>query len=249
MRLLLFVFFCLTALVSFTRADVAVPAIHARVTDLTGTLSDEATGRLERKLRDYERETSNQIIVLMIPALEGGSIEDYTMQVAERNKVGKKGRDNGVLLVIARDDRKMRIEVGYGLEGVITDALSDQIIRRVIAPKFRSQDFEGGIESGIDAIMEAARGEFKGESPRQGQRGLPIPAVVILFILFGAFARLFHRGRRVLMGPGGFVTRGPWWFGGGGFGGGGFGGGGFGGGGGFSGGGGSFGGGGASGSW
>ena len=177
------------------------------------------------------------------------SSEDYSLKVCEKNKLGKKGRDNGVLFLIVKDERRMRIEVGYGLEGVLTDALSEQIIHRVVAPKFRVGDYNGGINAGVDAIMAATKGEFQGQPEASSRKQLSPIAVLILFLLFGSFTRLLFRGvRRTTMGSGRYWSGGPW-FGGFGGGGGGFGGGGFGGGGGFSGGGGSFGGGGASGGW
>ncbi len=229
-----------------------VPEIHRRVTDLTGTLSGQETSGLEDELALFERETSNQIVVLIVPSLGDESIEDYSMAVAEKNKIGKKGRDNGVFVLIAKDDRKIRIEVGYGLEGVLPDAIADQIIRHVIGPKFREGDFAGGLSDGIHAIMAATKGEFKGEPDGDdGSRGLSPLVIFLLFGMVGLISRLLRGSRRHYLGPGGFASRGGWWwggFGGGGFGGGGFGGGGFGGGG-FSGGGGGFGGGGASGSW
>lgn len=233
------------------RVDDSVPTLRERVTDLTGTLSRSDIDELNSRLAQFEKETSTQIVVAIIPSLEGGSIEEYTLRLAEKNNVGKKGKDNGALLVIAKEDHRLRIEVGYGLEGVLTDALGDQIIRRIIVPKFRQDDYAGGVAAGVDAIMSATKGEFKGEpEDRKNGRNFSLLTVFVLFILFGIFSRIFTSGRRMTVGSRGYYSRGPWWWGGfgggGGFGGSGFGGGG---GGGFSGGGGSFGGGGASGSW
>jgi uncharacterized protein len=233
------------------QGEPPVPEIHQRVTDLSGTLSGDDLPRLESSLADFERETSNEIAVVMIASLNGGSIEDYSLSVAEKNKFGKKGRDNGVLLVIAKDDHKLRIEVGYGLEGVLTDATCDQIIRRVIAPKFKQNDFAGGIEAGVNAIMAVTKGEFKGE-PEPARRTGSYTRILFLliFLFFGFISRLMSIRRRVYVGRNGYRSAWPWFggLGGGGFGGG-WGGGGGSGGGGFSGGGGSFGGGGSSGSW
>jgi uncharacterized protein len=224
-----------------------VPIVHQRVNDKTGTLSSEEISAIETTLNNFEQQTSNQIVVLMIPNTGEDSFEDYSLRVAEQNKLGKKGRDNGVLLLIAKDDRKIRLEVGYGLEGVLPDAISDQIIRRVIAPRFREGDFFSGIQSGVEAIMQATKGEFKAEPESKAAKKF-VPIIFVLFIIFVSFiSRIIGGGRRSYVGSSGTFTRGGWW--GGGFGGGGFGGGSFGGGGGFSGGGGSFGGGGASGSW
>ncbi|HMD13932.1 MAG TPA: TPM domain-containing protein, partial [Bacteroidota bacterium] len=102
-----------------------IPELHHRVTDLSGTLSAGELESIDQSLAQFEQETSNQVVVLLITTLNDQSIEDYTIQVAEKNKLGKKGRDNGVLVVIAKADRKARIEVGYGLEGALTDAISD----------------------------------------------------------------------------------------------------------------------------
>lgn len=251
MRLLIWILLSFLV-IGFVLADESsnptVPLLRQRITDLTGTLSSSEVQSIERTLAEFENETSNQIVVVMVPAVGTGSVDDYSMQLAEKNKVGKKGRDNGALLLIAKDDHQVRIEVGYGLEGVLTDALSDQIIRHEIIPKFKEGDFAGGISAGIDAIKQATKGEYKGDGGRQRIRNVSPLVVLILFLFFG-LSGLFRGGRRHYLGSGGFYTRNPWLgggFGGGGFGGGGFGGGGFGG---FSGGGGSFGGGGASGSW
>ncbi len=222
-----------------------IPDIHTRVTDLSGTLSAGELQSIDQSLAQFEQETSNQVVVLLITTLNDQSIEDYTIQVAEKNKLGKKGRDNGVLMVIAKSDRKARIEVGYGLEGALTDAISDQIIRKVMAPYFREGDFAGGISAGISAIISVTKGEFKGD-PAGNRHSNPPPFLFLLFPLFFILMRFLTGSRRHYLGSGGYYSRGGWW--GGGFGGGGFSGGGFGGGG-FSGGGGSFGGGGASGSW
>src|SRR5579862_3406873 len=144
-------FIALTVLVlavllpSLVRADdLQIPTISRRVTDLSGTLSADETKQLEANLQEFESATSNQIAVLMIPSLNGESLEDFSISVTDKNKFGKKGRDNGVLLIIAKVDKKMRIEVGYGLEGTLTDALSSSIIRNEIAPRFRDGDYFGG---------------------------------------------------------------------------------------------------------
>jgi len=217
-----------------------VPVLAKYATDLTGTLTPDQLASLESLLASFDRATSTQVVVLMMPTLAGADLEEYSIQVAEKNKIGRKGKDNGVLLLVARDDKKVRIEVGYGLEGVLPDALAGQIIRREIAPHFREGDYNGGLRAGAEAIMAATKDEYKAEpsSPPGGRQASPLLALFI-FIVF-ALIRLMARRRR-------FFPGGPWigggWGSGGGFGGGSFSGGGF------SGGGGSFGGGGASGGW
>lgn len=220
------------------------------VTDRTGTLSREQILALNRKLSAFERETTNQIAVLLIPSLEGDSLEDYSIRLAEKWKVGQKGRNNGVILLVVKNDRKIRIEVGYGLEGTLPDALAGTIIRNEIAPHFRAGQFYRGIEAGIDAAMAATKGEYKA-TPKKAKSiplGAWLPFLIPLAFL-GLFLLAASKARRRLYHSGG--SRG-WTSGGGFFGGGsswGGSGGGFSDGGGFSGGGGDFGGGGASGDW
>lgn len=221
-----------------------IPELRRYVTDLTGTLSSDEVGLLEQTLRQFERETSNQIVVLMLSTVGEESIEEYAIRVAEKNRIGKKGRDNGVLLLIAKDDRQMRIEVGYGLEGTLPDAIADQIIRHEITPRFRDGDYDGGVRAGVDAIMAATKGEYKGEPDRDEVKKFSPFAIIVLILIFLIFGRIFGGGRRSSIGSGRYHSSWPWWSGG--FGGGGFGGGSWGG---FGGGGGSFGGGGASGRW
>lgn len=136
-----------------------VPTLRGRVNDLAGLLSAGRVRDLEERMKRFEDETGHQIAVLTIPSLEGENLEAFSIKVAETWKIGQKGFDNGVILLIARNDRKLRIEVGYGLEGVLPDALASRIIREVIVPHFRSNDYPGGIEAGLDAIMKATRGE------------------------------------------------------------------------------------------
>lgn len=237
-RLVLLIPFLFTTLFA-----LEVPTLSGRVNDHAGILSADAKWRIEAKLAALETSDSTQLAVLTVPTLAGDSIEDFSMRVVESWKLGQKKLDNGALLVIAKEDRKLRIEVGYGLEGKLTDALSGRIIRQVIVPHFKRGDFEAGVEAGVDAIIAATKGEFKAE-----EKKLVIPEqfVPVIFVLFFILIMILRsRGG----GPGRF-NRSSSYYRSGGFGG--FGGGGFGGGssgGGFSGGGGSFGGGGSSGGW
>ncbi|HTK82530.1 MAG TPA: YgcG family protein [Bacteroidota bacterium] len=246
-RFLFFILLLWSAVPVFSQLP-ELPEFHQRVIDQTGTLSRDEVQALESKLASFEQETSNQVVVLMISSLQGESIEDYSLRVAEKNKFGKKERNNGILFIVAKDDRKLRIEVGYGLEGALTDALSSQIIRHEITPQFRSGDYYAGITAGVDAIIAATKGEYKGDGKDGNGRGFPIAPLFVMIFVVMFLLRAFIGSRRHYIGRRGSFGS-PWFWGG--FGGGGFGGGGFGGGGGggFSGGGGSFGGGGASGSW
>jgi uncharacterized protein len=138
-----------------------VPQLKGHVNDYANILSPAEVGRLEAKLTQFEQTDSTQIAVLTIPALEGEDLEGYSIRVAETWKIGWKGLDNGVILLISQADKKIRIEVGRGLEGKLTDLVSGRIIRTTIVPYFRKGDFNGGVEAGATAIIEAVRGEFK----------------------------------------------------------------------------------------
>jgi uncharacterized protein len=137
-----------------------VPPLTARVTDLTGTLSAAERQALEAKLADWEARTTNQLAVLIVPTTKPETIEAYAIRVAEAWKIGQKGKDNGAILLIAKDDKQMRIEVGYGLEGVLTDVTSHRIISETIAPLFSKGQFAAGINAGVDRIISVA-GEGK----------------------------------------------------------------------------------------
>jgi uncharacterized protein len=146
-------------------AAIEVPYLTGRVNDYAGMMSQEARDRVERKLEAYEKETATQIAVLTLESLDGESLEDFSVKVAETWKLGQKGKDNGVLLLIAKGDRKMRLEVGYGLEGTLTDALSRRILDGVVRPRFRAGDYAGGVESGVDAVIAALGGKAIPEAP------------------------------------------------------------------------------------
>ncbi len=226
-------------------AQIAVPKLEGRVNDLAGLLAPSSRIELERKLGDYERRTGHQFALLTVASLEGEPIEDFSIRVVESWQLGRSDADDGLLLAISQGDRKMRIEVGYGLEGSITDALSARVIRQVLVPAFRSGRFDAGVDEAMDLLMRAGAGESvalpaRGASGRTRQ----IPSW-LFYLAVGAFILL----ARLMNGPGGGAglrrRGGLGYYGGGPFGGG-FGGGG---GGGFGGGGGGFGGGGSSGSW
>lgn len=156
-RWLLLLWLCLAA--AAPRAEVAVPPLEARVTDLTGTLTGEQIAALERRLADFEARKGSQIAVLLVPTTGPEAIEQYGIRVAEQWKLGRAGIDDGVLLLIAKDDRALRIEVGYGLEGVLPDAIAKRIIEETILPHFRDGDFHAGILAGIRQIEKLIEGE------------------------------------------------------------------------------------------
>ena len=249
--------FALFAIVLQTKLSVAlqVPPLQGRVNDSAALLSPTTESSLTELLAQYESKTGHQLAVLTIPSLLGDPVEDFSLRVVEAWKLGKKGKDDGVLLLVAANDHKMRIEVGYGLEGELPDIVAGRIIRDVMAPHFKRGDYDGGVSAAVGAIIEKTGGGAA--VPAAGQPQVAVPrkplgtfgrlvswvfklaffGIFGLVVLFMLFVNLFIPRRR---------NYGGYFGGGGSLGGGGFGGGG---GGGFSGGGGSFGGGGASGGW
>ncbi|MDB5654509.1 MAG: hypothetical protein JWQ94_2122 [Tardiphaga sp.] len=140
-------------------ADVAVPALSGRVVDQTMTLSQTEQSALDATLRDFEARKGSQVAVLIVPTTAPETIEQFSIRVAEAWKIGRKKVDDGAILVIAKNDRKLRIEVGYGLEGALTDVTSKRIIDQIITPKFKAGDFAGGITDGANAILKVIDGE------------------------------------------------------------------------------------------
>lgn len=240
-RIITALLLCAVPALQLFGADFSTLKLSQRVTDLTGTLSPEEVITLESTLTEFEQATSTQLVVVLIPTTEGLPVEQVALAIAEGNGIGGKEKDNGVLLLIATGDRLVRIEVGYGLEGALTDVLSGQIIRREIIPHFREGRHYEGIRAGIDAIILATKNEYQaGPEPDEFLSMLPFIIIFITTLLiFFAQARAHRRG--------GFFGGPGWVYHTGGRGGSSWSGGGSGGG--FSGGGGSFGGGGASGRW
>jgi uncharacterized protein len=155
------------------------------VHDEAGILSAQTIGELEQILK-YERDsTSNQIAVLIVPTVENGDIDGYALKVFEEWKLGQAAKDNGVLFLIAVNDRKMRIEVGVGLEGALTDAMSSRINRNEVAPRFRIGDFDGGVKEGVIAIIKTIKGEYVNDDPpqRKRKRGSPLVTIIIIIII------------------------------------------------------------------
>jgi uncharacterized protein len=172
-------------------ADVAVPALSGRVVDQTGTLSSGDIDALTQKLKAFELQKGSQIAVLIVPTTAPETIEQYSIRVAEAWKIGRQKIDDGAILLVAKDDHKLRIEVGYGLEGALTDVTSQRIIDEIITPKFRSGDFAGGISDGVDRIIRVVDGEPLPAPQPQWQSFRGQDRYDILFnplILFGVFA-------------------------------------------------------------
>lgn len=175
-------------------AQVLVPPLTGRVTDQTATLSAEQKAALEQTLQMFETKKGSQIAVLLIPSSGSETIEQYALRVAEQWKLGRKNVDDGAILVVAKNDRALRIEVGYGLEGALNDATSKRIISEIILPRFKQGDFAGGITAGIDQIIRVIDGE-----PLPAPTGKPagdttgmqqyIPVLFILALVIGAVLR------------------------------------------------------------
>lgn len=234
-------YFRISILISFL-VLIAAPTLSALdipkrpkgyVSDYAAMLSPQTRSGLENALALFERRTTNQLFVVTFPSLEGGSLEDFSIRLAEAWKPGTKDKDNGVIFLIFKDDRKMRIEVGYGLEGTLPDALAGQIIQQVVTPLFQQGDYERGILAGVQAITQATQGEYQAEARsatstyrgerrkltpeeleamRAGQRALGMLifiAVIIFFIVDFFRYRRYHHDHRLYKGRYSFWE---WWF-------------------------------------
>jgi uncharacterized protein len=201
-------------------ADVAVPPLTGRVVDQTATLSGSDIASLSQTLQNFEARKGSQIAVLIVPTTMPESIEQFSIRVAEAWKIGRKKIDDGALLVIAKNDRHLRIEVGYGIEGALTDVTSKRIIDEDITPKFKAGDFAGGVSAGVDRMIRVIDGEKlpAPEPPHwQGQQSfdpttLFNPFLVIPLLMFGGLMRTLL-GRLVgSVASGGLVTLVAWYF-------------------------------------
>lgn len=180
-------------------AQQAIPPLAARVTDLTGTLTQEQRQALEHKLANLEQAKGSQIAVLLVPTTQPETIEQYALRVAEHWKLGRKGVDDGVLLLVAKEDRRLRIEVGYGLEGAIPDAVAKRIIEEIILPRFRGGDFAAGIEAGVEALVSLVSGEPLPAPQPPARRALGLfeetlpVAMMFVFVLGGLLRSMLGR--------------------------------------------------------
>lgn len=212
------------ALLSFTlgwafiaAAQVPVPSLTGRVTDQTTSFTAEQKATLEQTLQTFEARKGSQLAVLIVPTTAPEAIEQYAVRVAERWKLGRKKVDDGAILVVAKNDRAVRIEVGYGLEGALNDAISKRIISESITPRFTQGDFYGGVTAGIDQIIRVVDGESlpqRSEKPNDGVTSIQqlIPVIFILALVMGGVLRsLFGRFPGALA-TGGVVAVVAWLF-------------------------------------
>jgi uncharacterized protein len=204
LRANLLLWFCFSISLANSFAQKTIPELWGqRVHDEAHALQQATVDQLEKSLKAYEDSTSNQIAILIIQSLDGDVLEEYSLRVAEKWKLGQKEKDNGVLLLISVDDHKMRIEVGHGLEGVLTDALCSRIIRNEIAPAFRRGEFDAGVVAGINGIIKAIGGEYKADDINSSNDltiterifiGLFLFVVLGIFTLIAAFVQAVQAG-------------------------------------------------------
>lgn len=200
--------------------DTTTLDLTRRVVDIAGVLSGSDVESIASELKSYEDSTGNQFVVLVVRSLEGQTIEDYAVRTFHRNGIGQKGKNNGLLMVVAINERKIRIEVGYGLESVLPDALTAQIRESEITPQFKQGNYAQGIRQGLHALMAAAAGEYKGSSNNDSGGGfgwfifLPflIAGIVFLtlFIVSRKARRSGTRGRRHSSGSSSYDTTNTW---------------------------------------
>ena len=213
--LLAICFLCLTNLAGVQELQ-AVPRLATHVTDRTATLAPDQRSRLETKLADFERQKGVQIALLIVPTVSPETVEQYALRVVESWKLGRKGVDDGVLLLVAKDDRKLRIEVGYGLEGALNDATAKRIISETITPRFKQGDYFGGVDAGLDAMIKVIGGEPLPEPKSAGNPtddGFDIEALlpigfVLIFAVGSVLRSIFGRflGAGIVGGVAGFIA-------------------------------------------
>ncbi len=181
-----------------------VPPLKGRVNDYAGILAPATAQQLEAILQRFEAAESTQIVLLTVPSLEGTSLEDFSLRAVEAWKLGQTKLDNGALLLIAKNDRKLRIEVGYGLEGKLTDLVSGRIIRDIITPRFKEGNFDQGVIDGIAAMMAAVQGEFAATDTRRHQAKGVDPGGILIFmlVLFSFLGRMLTRAPWLAAGVG-----------------------------------------------
>jgi len=210
------------------------PPLRGRVVDTAGLLNASTEQQISQQLADHEQQTTNQIVVATLPHLQGYSIEEFGYQLGRHWGIGQKNTNNGVVLLVAKKERKIRIEVGYGLEGALTDALASNIIQTIIRPQFKKGNFNQGLSKGVTAIITAIRGEYKANKFKESS-GKYYWIIIIIFLLFWKASKVFlpipnrnsslnsygNRGSGLFGRSGGSSSGGGFSGGGGGFGGGG----------------------------
>ncbi len=197
MKKLISFFILLFCCVPLAAYGLDVPKLQGYVNDYAGMISPSAKSKIEEGLKAFEQSDSTQVVILTIPSLEGENLEEFSIKVAEAWKIGQQLKDNGIILLVSKQERKVRIEVGRGLEGRLTDLMAGRIIDQVIKPRFKQGDFDGGFIAGASALIAATRGEFKAaERPIQRrQKGFPPFLTFLLFLgifvlIIGSLSRI-----------------------------------------------------------
>ncbi|UCV18327.1 TPM domain-containing protein [Ferribacterium limneticum] len=188
--------FALLPLLGWSANEVALPALTERVTDLTATLSAEDKAGLTASLAALEKDKGAQIAIVLLPTTQPESIEQFGIRLAEAWKIGRKGVDDGVIVIVAKDDRRMRIEVGYGLEGAIPDAIAKRIVAEQMAPRFREGDFAGGLRATVATLDKVIRGEplpapVVQTAPSSADSGDALTFLLIVFFMAGVIRSMF----------------------------------------------------------
>ncbi|MDP2907469.1 MAG: TPM domain-containing protein [Nanoarchaeota archaeon] len=184
MRKWLFIFFITLAFVlPLSAYALDVPKSKGYVSDYAGMLNAEQVSSLEKKLREFEKLTSNEIAILIIQSLKGENLEEFSLKVASTWGVGKRSKDNGILVFIAKDDHKIRIEVGYGLEGVVPDGAAGYIIRKYMTPQFKEEHFYKGINDAVDSLMKATNKEYAEEFKKEMEKEELVKLVLLLTVI------------------------------------------------------------------
>jgi uncharacterized protein len=202
----LFLFLCLYWPTHPSAYALDVPPLRGYVNDYAGMISPQAKTTLENELKAFEQTDSTQVVILTIPSLEGEVLEEFSIKVAEVWKIGQKVKDNGVILLVAKQERKIRIEVGRGLEGRLTDLMSGRIIDLVIKPRFKRDDFDGGFIAGTSALIDATRGEFKVDGSHPGRKEDTFSQILSVLFISGIILLVLGSVSRILAGIAGAVA-------------------------------------------
>ena len=200
MKKWLFILIFFLCCLPFAAYGLDIPRLQGYVNDYAGMISPSAKSKIEEELRAFERSDSTQIVILTIPSLEGENIEEFGIRVAEAWKIGQQGKDNGVLFIVSKQERKIRIEVGRGLEGKLTDLMAGRIIDQVIKPRFKQADFDGGFITGVSALIDGTRGEYKAEQGPVQRRQKGFPPFLTFLLFLGIFILILGSLSRILGG-------------------------------------------------